>query len=178
MLFIGLTYAGLCVIQKAFGWAFSKCSAPYADSRSGYSSGNGSVIYRNTGNNTYWRGNRNLEGMKKLNQTSSSHRELLWSTIIKMPISNMRILNYRRKWYNEELNTCWIYHQCHKIDLKQLTNQFIELQVRGEGELTGSGNIADRELNRNLKISQGIAGVQVYGRSENSIEVRLHKRSM
>src|SRR3989339_494419 len=49
-----------------------------------------------------------------------------------------------------------------KIDLKQLTNQFMELQVRGEGGI-------DRIRN--------IAGVQVYGGKENSIEVRLNEKA-
>ena len=60
-----------------------------------------------------------------------------------------------------------------KIDLEQLTNQFMELQVRGEGGIDRIRNIADREIKPELENIDGIAGVQVYGGKENSIEVRL-----
>jgi len=50
-----------------------------------------------------------------------------------------------------------------KIDLKQLTNQFITLQVRGEGGVDRIRNIADRELKPEFENISGIAGVQIYG---------------
>ena len=56
-----------------------------------------------------------------------------------------------------------------KIDLKQLTNQFMELQVRGEGGIDRIRNIADREIKPDLENIDGIAGVQVYGGKENSV---------
>src|SRR5512133_642321 len=62
-----------------------------------------------------------------------------------------------------------------KIDLEQLTNQFMELQVRGEGGIDRIRNIADREIKPELENIDGIAGVQVYGGQENSIEIRLNK---
>lgn len=64
-----------------------------------------------------------------------------------------------------------------KIDLEQLTNQFMELQVRGEGGIDRIRNIADREIKPELENVNGIAGVQVYGGQENSIEVRLRKEA-
>jgi multidrug efflux pump subunit AcrB/ABC-type multidrug transport system ATPase subunit len=64
-----------------------------------------------------------------------------------------------------------------KIDLKQLTNQFITLQVRGEGGIDRIRNIADREIRPEFENISGIAGVQVYGGHENSIEVRLHEKA-
>ena len=64
-----------------------------------------------------------------------------------------------------------------KIDLKQLTNQFIELQVRGEGGIDRIRNIADREIKPEFENISGIAGVQVYGGQENSIEIRLHEKA-
>ena len=39
-----------------------------------------------------------------------------------------------------------------KIDLKQTTNQFMELQVRGEGGIDRIRNIADRKYHLTLKI--------------------------
>lgn len=64
-----------------------------------------------------------------------------------------------------------------KIDLKQLTNQFVEMQLRGEGGQDRIRNIADREIKPEFENISGIAGVQVYGGKENSIEVRLHEKA-
>lgn len=64
-----------------------------------------------------------------------------------------------------------------KIDLKQLTNQFMELQVRGEGGIDRIRNIADREIKPELENINGIAGVQIYGGRENSIEIRLNEKA-
>ncbi|MFN8239310.1 MAG: efflux RND transporter permease subunit [Bacteroidales bacterium] len=64
-----------------------------------------------------------------------------------------------------------------KIDLEQLTNQFMELQIRGEGGIDRIRNIADREIKPEFENIEGIAGVQVYGGQENSIEVRLNEKA-
>jgi multidrug efflux pump subunit AcrB/ABC-type multidrug transport system ATPase subunit len=64
-----------------------------------------------------------------------------------------------------------------KIDLKQLTNQFMDLQVRGEGGIDRIRNIADREIKPEFENINGIAGVQVSGGKENSIEVRLNEKA-
>ncbi len=64
-----------------------------------------------------------------------------------------------------------------KIDLEQLTNQFMELQVRGEGGIDRVRDIADREVKPEFENIDGIAGVQVYGGQENSIEIRLNERA-
>ncbi len=64
-----------------------------------------------------------------------------------------------------------------KIDLEQMTNQFMSLQVRGEGGIDRIRNIADREIKTKLENIDGIAGVQVYGGQENSIEVRLDEKA-
>lgn len=64
-----------------------------------------------------------------------------------------------------------------KIDLEQLTNQFMSLQVLGEGGIDRIRNIADREIKPEFENIDGIAGVQVYGGLENSIEVRLNQKA-
>ncbi len=64
-----------------------------------------------------------------------------------------------------------------KIDLKELTNRFMELQVRGEGGIDRIRNIADREIKPHFENIDGIAGVQVFGGKENSIEIRLNERA-
>ena len=64
-----------------------------------------------------------------------------------------------------------------KIDLEQLTNRFMELQVRGEGGIDRIRNIADREIKPELENIDGLAGVQVYGGKENSVEIRLNEKA-
>lgn len=64
-----------------------------------------------------------------------------------------------------------------KIDLEELTNQFMELQVRGEGGIDRIRNFADREIKPEFENIDGIAGVQVYGGQENSIEIRLNEKA-
>ena len=64
-----------------------------------------------------------------------------------------------------------------KIDLEQLINQFMELQIRGEGGIDRIRNIADRDIKPEFENIDGIAGVQVYGGQENSIEVRLNEKA-
>jgi multidrug efflux pump subunit AcrB/ABC-type multidrug transport system ATPase subunit len=64
-----------------------------------------------------------------------------------------------------------------KIDLEQLTNQFMSLQIRGEGGIDRIRNIADRDISPEFENIDGIAGVQVYGGKENSIEIRLNEKA-
>jgi len=64
-----------------------------------------------------------------------------------------------------------------KIDLSDLTNQFMELQVRGEGGTDRIRNITDREIKPDLENIDGIVGAQVYGGQENSIEIRLNEKA-
>jgi len=64
-----------------------------------------------------------------------------------------------------------------KIDLQQMINQFMSLQVRGTGGVDRIRNLADREISPRLENIDGIAGVQVYGGKENSIEVRLDEKA-
>jgi multidrug efflux pump subunit AcrB len=64
-----------------------------------------------------------------------------------------------------------------KVDLEQINNQFMELQVRGEGGIDRIRDIADRDIKTELENIDGIAGVQVYGGKENSIEVRLDEKA-
>ncbi|MCX6301103.1 MAG: efflux RND transporter permease subunit, partial [Bacteroidia bacterium] len=64
-----------------------------------------------------------------------------------------------------------------KIDLEELTNQFMALQVLGEGGVDRIRNITDRDIKPKFENIDGIAGVQVYGGQENSIEIRLNEKA-
>jgi multidrug efflux pump subunit AcrB/ABC-type multidrug transport system ATPase subunit len=58
-----------------------------------------------------------------------------------------------------------------KVDIQQLSNQFMELQVRGEGGTDRLRNIVDKEILSTIENTNGIASVTVFGGNERSIEV-------
>ncbi|NOR73994.1 MAG: MMPL family transporter, partial [Draconibacterium sp.] len=62
-----------------------------------------------------------------------------------------------------------------KIDIQQLSNQFMELQVRGSGGTDRIRNIVDQEISAKLENIDGIASVTVFGGKERSIEVTYNK---
>jgi len=64
-----------------------------------------------------------------------------------------------------------------RIDLEQLNSQFMDLQVRGSGGVDRIRNIADRDIKPKLENIDGIAGVEVFGGRENSIEIRLDEEA-
>jgi len=64
-----------------------------------------------------------------------------------------------------------------KVDLTQSTSQFMELQIRGEGGVDRIRNITDEQITNDLTNITGIAGVQVYGGQQKSIEVRLNQKA-
>lgn len=64
-----------------------------------------------------------------------------------------------------------------RIDLEQLNSRFMDLQVRGSGGVDRIRDIADREIKPELENIDGIAGVEVFGGRESSIEIRLDEEA-
>ncbi len=62
-----------------------------------------------------------------------------------------------------------------RVDMQQLTNQFMELQVRGTGGTDRIRNIVDAQVVNDLENIDGIASVNVYGGQEKSIEITIDK---
>ncbi|MBT3749162.1 MAG: MMPL family transporter, partial [Bacteroidetes bacterium] len=60
-----------------------------------------------------------------------------------------------------------------KVDLEQMANQVMGLEVRGTGGINRVRNIADEEIVEKLENIDGIAGVEVYGGQEKSLEITL-----
>ena len=58
-----------------------------------------------------------------------------------------------------------------RANIQQLTNQFMELQVRGSGGTDRLRNIVDEEILAEMENTDGIASVNVFGGKEKSIEV-------
>jgi multidrug efflux pump subunit AcrB/ABC-type multidrug transport system ATPase subunit len=61
-----------------------------------------------------------------------------------------------------------------KVDLDQLTNQFMELQIRGSGGVDRVRNIVDQEIASEFENVDGVASVSVFGGKERSIEVNYN----
>lgn len=62
-----------------------------------------------------------------------------------------------------------------RANIAQLTNQFMELQIRGSGGTDRLRNIVDEEILAPMENTDGIASVNVYGGKEKSIEVTFDK---
>lgn len=60
-----------------------------------------------------------------------------------------------------------------RIDLDQINSQFMDLQVRGSGGVDRIRDISDKDIKPELENIDGIAGVEIFGGRESSIEVRL-----
>ncbi len=65
-----------------------------------------------------------------------------------------------------------------RVDVQQLTNQFMELQVRGSGGTDRLRNIVEQEVASELENIDGIASVTVYGGQERSIEITYDKAAL
>ncbi|MCA1756216.1 MAG: efflux RND transporter permease subunit [Bacteroidales bacterium] len=64
-----------------------------------------------------------------------------------------------------------------RVDMEQINTMFMDLQVRGTGGVDRVRNIADKDIKRALENIDGIAGIEIYGGRESSIEVRLDEEA-
>jgi multidrug efflux pump subunit AcrB/ABC-type multidrug transport system ATPase subunit len=61
-----------------------------------------------------------------------------------------------------------------KVDLQQLNKQFMQLQVRGTGGVDLVRNITDQKIKPELQNVDGIAGINIFGGREKTIEIQLN----
>ena len=61
-----------------------------------------------------------------------------------------------------------------KVDLNQLNSQFMQLQVLGSGGIDLVRNITDLKIKPDLQNIDGIAGVNIFGGHEKTIEIQLN----
>lgn len=64
-----------------------------------------------------------------------------------------------------------------KIDVQQLTNQFLELQIRGSGGTDRLRNITEKELRPAFENLDGIASINVFGGQQKNLEILLNKEA-
>ncbi|GAF02319.1 swarming motility protein SwrC [Saccharicrinis fermentans DSM 9555 = JCM 21142] len=62
-----------------------------------------------------------------------------------------------------------------KVDMQQITNQFMQLQVLGEGDVDRVRSITDERISDKLESVDGVAGIEVYGGREKTVEITLNK---
>lgn len=60
-----------------------------------------------------------------------------------------------------------------KVDLRAMLNQFMSIQVLGEGGVDRLRNVADQEIQDALLNIDGISSVNIYGGREKSIEIEI-----
>ena len=60
-----------------------------------------------------------------------------------------------------------------KVDLTQMNNQFMQLQVLGGGGVDRVRNVTDLKITPELENIDGIAGVNVFGGRQKSVEIQL-----
>ncbi|MDA3929904.1 MAG: efflux RND transporter permease subunit [Prolixibacteraceae bacterium] len=60
-----------------------------------------------------------------------------------------------------------------KVDLRAMLNQFMSIQILGEGGVDRLRNVADQEIQDPLMNVDGIASVNIYGGREKSIEIEI-----
>ncbi|HEY5511967.1 MAG TPA: efflux RND transporter permease subunit [Prolixibacteraceae bacterium] len=61
-----------------------------------------------------------------------------------------------------------------KVDASQVNKQFMQLQVRGTGGVDQVRNITDLKISPELQNVDGIAGINVFGGREKTIEIQLN----
>ena len=61
-----------------------------------------------------------------------------------------------------------------KVDTEQISNQFMDLEVRGSGGVDRIRKIVDENIIEKLESVDGIASVEVFGGREKSIEIILN----
>jgi multidrug efflux pump subunit AcrB/ABC-type multidrug transport system ATPase subunit len=65
-----------------------------------------------------------------------------------------------------------------RVNIEQLSNQFMELQIRGSGGTDRIRNLVDQEIAAEFENIDGIASVTVFGGKERSIEVTYNKAAL
>ena len=62
-----------------------------------------------------------------------------------------------------------------KMDMDQITSQFMQLQVLGEGDVDRVRAVTDNKISDKLESIDGIAGIEVYGGREKTVEITLNE---
>jgi multidrug efflux pump subunit AcrB len=116
-----------------------------------------------------------LDGVESINSTVSSRR----TTIVVSYKPNVNF-NYAYIKLQESINNVKSTLPenftviVSKVDVQNLSSQFMELQVRGEGDINSLRTFVEQKIQNELENIDGIATARVFGGQQKSIEIRLN----
>ncbi|MDF9830043.1 efflux RND transporter permease subunit [Parabacteroides sp. PF5-6] len=115
-----------------------------------------------------------IGGVEKIESTVDSRQSFIqidFKKNINFKMTSLRLeekINEVAAGFPEGINV-----QVHKIDTKQLTNNFMVVQVRGSGGVDRVRNVVDKEVLPELENIDGVAAANVFGGRERAIEIQL-----
>ncbi len=65
-----------------------------------------------------------------------------------------------------------------KADLEQMNNRFMSIQVRGSGGVDRVRNVVEQELKSRFESIDGIAGVEIYGGRQKTVEISISEDAL
>ncbi len=119
-----------------------------------------------------------LEGVESIESSINSRSGTIavyFKKNVDFNISYLRLqekVNAIRDELPEDINV-----SLNRVDLSRMNNRFMELQARGEGGADRVRNIVDQDIVPDLENIDGIAGVNVYGGKEKSIEIIMDREA-
>lgn len=119
-----------------------------------------------------------LEGIEKIESTANSRRGVIYISFTQK--TNIKYAYLKLQERVESIKSTLpegFYVQVVKIDIEQLSNQFMGLQVRGSGGTDRVRNVVDQEIKPELENVDGIASVEVFGGRQKSVEIILDEEA-
>lgn len=119
-----------------------------------------------------------LEGIEKIESTVTSRNGTImvyYSNRANMKFANLKLqekIQMVRNTIPEEFRV-----SVTRVDLEMATSQFMTLQVRGTGSVDRVRNIADRDIKPVLESIDGIAGVDISGGQQSSVEIVVNEEA-
>ena len=115
-----------------------------------------------------------LDGIEEMSSNASRRRGIIYVSYqqdVDIKFAELKLqakMNEVRNQLPEEFMITVV-----KVDLEQMANQVMGLEVRGSGGANRIRNVADEKIVEKLQNIDGIAGVDVFGGQEKSLEITL-----
>jgi len=115
-----------------------------------------------------------LEGVKEISSMSSRQNgtiQITYNEGVNLKYAQLRLqekINEAKADIPEEFNVV-----VNKVDQRSISNEFMSLQLLGEGGVDRLRNLADKEISDPLLNVNGIASVNIYGGREKTVTVEI-----
>lgn len=115
-----------------------------------------------------------LEGVEEITSTATRRKgtiEITYNQGVNLKYAQLRLqekMNEAKALIPDEFNVV-----VDRVDLRAMLNQFMTIQVLGEGGVDRLRNIADKEIADQLLNIDGVASVNVYGGRQKSVEIEI-----